>query len=264
MGILLLANGITEEFRPKDLTFTDEELLLIFDDFEKLRTHRLYEVPNTWCVWGENDPINKVSDEFNKIGLNILEQDCYSPILFLHDTEVDPSWNLTDRMIMSGYDVFEDEMLIFFDEIAADIMEERRLAREEGGVDLNTQLNIKQIGISKDKRIIFNFDIDQQSQEFFIDENLLEFAEKIHNFLKFEYKDENVFAIYADKNIIFISDDDKVKPLIEKIIAFFENKENYEACSVLRNTYERWEKYKKENPNTKNPSENKDDSKKSK
>lgn len=266
MAVLLYANGLTEEFRPKEFTFTDEELLKIFGDFDRTRTFRLYEVPNTWCVWGENDPMDKVPDEFNKIGTDILDQPCYSPILFLHDTEIDPSWNLTDRMILSGYDDFKLEMLKFFDDVAADIMEERRIAREEEGENVQPPIAMDQIGITEDKRIIFRFDIDNQPSGFFIEENLLEFAKKVHNFLKFKYKDGDIFAVYADKNIIMISEDAKVKPLIEKLITFFKSQENYEACSVLRNTFERWERYKLDSQNKapakKDPKE--DDSKETK
>lgn len=249
MAILLYPNGLTEEFKSKEFTFTDEELIIIFGDFDKTRTFRLYEVPNTWCVWGENEPIDKVPDEFNKIGSDILDQPCYSPILFLHDTEIDPAWDLTDRMIMFGYDDFKLQMLQFFDDVAADIMEERRIAREQEGVNPQTPIVMEQVGISEDKRIIFKFDIDNQPQEFFAEENLLEFAKKAHNFLKFKYRDGDIFAVYADKNIIMVSEDNKVKPLIEKLIAFFKSQENYEACSVLRNTFERWEKYKLDSQN---------------
>ena len=35
---------------------------------------------------------------------------------------------------------------------------------------------------------------------------------------------------------------------IKKIIALFESRENYEACSILRNTFAKWEKFKVENP----------------
>ena len=39
--------------------------------------------------------------------------------------------------------------------------------------------------------------------------------------------------------------DKKVKPFIDRILAYYNNKENYEASSVVRNTYEKWAKYKK-------------------
>jgi len=39
-------------------------------------------------------------------------------------------------------------------------------------------------------------------------------------------------------------EDSQVKPFIEKIIAYFQSKENYEACSVIRNVYEKWIAFK--------------------
>jgi hypothetical protein len=100
------------------------------------------------------------------------------------------------------------------------------------------------VGISKDKRVIWKFDLDKQTQEFFIENNLMEFANKVHDFLKFSYKDGEVFAIQADKNIIIVMDDHQVKPFMDKLIALFKNMERYEACSVLRNTYDTWKKFK--------------------
>lgn len=41
-----------------------------------------------------------------------------------------------------------------------------------------------------------------------------------------------------------VMSDNQVKPFIEKIIAYFQHHENYEACSIIRNTYDRWIKYK--------------------
>jgi hypothetical protein len=268
VSILLYGNGLTEEFKPENLTFTDEEFLGIFSDYDRIRTYRLHEVPNTWCIWGDYDPVDKFPDIFNKIGTDILEQACYSPILFIHDTEIDPSWRLTEDMIMSEYNDFKGDMLRFFDDIAADIMYERQIMREQSGNPTPNLIVLEQTGISEDKRIIFNFDMDKQVHEFFAEESLLEFANKVHNFLKFSYKDGDIFAIYADKNIIMVMKEDHVNPFIQKIIAFFESKENYEACSILRNAYDRWKKYKdakvkeikKESPpNADNDSTNEED-----
>ena len=262
MSVLLYANGLTEEYRPKNLVFTDEELLTIFPEFDIIKSFRLYEIPNTWCLWGENAPIDKRADEFNKLGSDILEQPCYSPILFIHDSEIDPSWKLTDVIIYSGYDDFRKEMLKFFDDIAADILNENERLRKQTGSPPRL-LILEQTGISADKRIIFNFDTKKQVDEFFIDENLWDFATKVHNFLKFSYQDAHTFAIYADKNIIIVMNDDDVDDFIKKIISFFESKENYEACSILRNTHEKWVKFKKNNPreiqeDKENPEEDKD------
>jgi len=246
MSIILYANGLTEEFRPKENTFLDEELLGIFPDFDKIRSFRLLEIPNVWCLWGENNPIDKLKDEFSKLGSDILEQSCYSPILFIHDTEINYNWNLIDITIFFGYNDFRMEMLKFFENIASDILNERERIFEDSGKKLK-QIILEQTGVSKDKRIIFKFDIEKQIHEFFMEENLMEFAKKVHDFLKSDYRNGDIFVIYADKNIIIVLDDDHVESFIKKIIDFFESKENYEVCSVLRNTYKKWVKYKKEN-----------------
>jgi len=250
MAVLLYANGLTEETRPKKHTFTDKELLDIFGDYPKMRSFRLYEVPNTWCLWGEYDPQDSQEDEFNKLGTDILEQPCYSPILFVHDTEIDPNLRLTDEMIIMGYEDFRVELLHFFDAIAKDILKERERERQSSGSPQKLMI-LEQDGVSPDKRIIFRFDIDKQVEEFFIRENLIEFAQKVHKYLKFFHKNRNRFWIYADKNIIIRMEVDQVKPFIEKIIALFESEENYEACSVIRNAYEKWVQWKKENPSPK-------------
>lgn len=243
MAILLYANGITEELKSADHTFTDQEIYNIFEGFDRIRSFRLYEVPNTWCVWGQREPVNKSPDEFNQVGTDILDQPCYSPILFIHDTEINPGWMLTDDVILSGYGDFHNELTNFFNEVAKGILEERERIRQETGEPPNL-LVMEQKGISEDKRIIFQFDMDKQVEEFFSEPNLSEFAKKVHNFLKFSYKDGDIFTIYADKNIIMVMSDNQVKPFIEKIIAYFQHHENYEACSIIRNTYDRWIKYK--------------------
>jgi len=208
-----------------------------------LGSERACKVPNTWCVWGQREPVNKSPDEFNQVGTDILDQPCYSPVLFIHDTEINPGWMLTDDVILSGYGDFHNELTNFFNEVAKGILEERERIRQETGEPPNL-LVMEQKGISEDKRIIFQFDMDKQVEEFFSEPNLSEFAKKVHNFLKFSYKDGDIFAIYADKNIIMVMSDNQVKPFIEKIIAYFQHHENYEACSIIRNTYERWVKYK--------------------
>jgi hypothetical protein len=243
MAILLYANGLTEELKPAEFTFTDQEIYGIFEGYDKIRSFRLPEVPNTWCVWGERIPINKAADEFNQVGSDIVDQKCYSPVIFLHDTEINPAWRLTDDMILAGYIEFRNELNEFFNEVAKGILEEREQMRMQSGQPPNLMV-LEQMGISEDKRIIFRFDMDKQIEEFFSEPNLGEFARKVHNFLKFSYKDGDIFAIYADKNIIIVMADPQVKDFIEKIIAYFQHHENYEACSVIRNTYEQWIKFK--------------------
>jgi len=263
MAILLYNNAITEEYVPVKYTFTDTEILAVFKGFAFIRSYRLADIPNTWCVWGQRNPINRKEDEYSYLGSEVLEQPCYSPILFIHDTEMDPKWRLTEEIILQGYNDFKEDMHSFLNDISRDLLEEKKKQREERG---ETAPYIEPVGVSKDKRVIYLFDIDKQQPEFFMTENLSAFADNVHKFLKFSYKDGNTFAIFANNQTIFVIEDEKVKPFIEKIIAFFESQENYEACSVIRNTYEKWVKYKekkkKENKKKgldKNKNENEDE-----
>lgn len=243
MAIQLYANGITEEFKPSKFTFTDAELLDIVEKYINIRSFRLYEVPNVWCIWGEKKPEDTLEEDFNSVGTNILDQPCFAPLLFMHDSEINPAWGLTDQMIMVGYDEFKQSLGEFFDEVAKDILKEKARVRDESGKPPQS-LNLEEMGVTKDKKILFKFDIDKQNEEFYMDANLHEFANKVHNFLKFSYQEDPVFAIYGDKNVVIISEDNKVKPFIDKILAYYNAKENYEASSVVRNTYEKWAKYK--------------------
>jgi hypothetical protein len=244
MAILLYGNGITEEFKPAQFTFSDAELIAIFEKYVNIRSFRLYEVPNSWCLWGEMKPDDTLEEDFNSVGTNILDQPCFSPILFLHDSETNPDWGLTDQMIMMGYEDYKKSLTEFFDEVAKEILHDRAKLRDQAGRPPQS-LVLEELGVTNDKKILFRFDIDKQKEEFYMEANLQEFANKVHNFLKFSYQEDPVFALYGDKNIVIVAEDNKVKPFIDKILAYYNNKENYEASSVVRNTYEKWANYKK-------------------
>lgn len=258
MGVILYANGLTEEIRPKESVFTDKELLVYFNKFDKIKTYRIFEVPNTWCIWGEYNNIKGREDEFNRLGSGIVDNKCYSPIIFLHDTEIDESWNLTDNVIYKSYDEFKREFLSFLDAIAIDILREAEILRREMGESPNF-MRLEQIGVSSDKRIIFSFDFKKQNEEFFHPENIREFAKKVHEFLNKNYKDGEVFAVYADKNMILTLKDSQVGIFLNKIMSIFETMEEYEKCETIKKVYERWLKYKekKEAKNDKNKKPNK-------
>jgi hypothetical protein len=238
--IILYSNGLTEEISPEGSTFTDNELIELFKEFDRTRTLRLDDIPNTWCIWGEND--KPIIDDYNKFGSDILEIHCYSHILFLHDTEVDPSWNLTDQIIYHSYNEFKKDLLKFFDEIAIETMEEMDKIREENG---NPEIiSLEQAGVSLDKRIIFKFNPDKQPVDFFKKENFSSFAKKSYEFLKKNYKNGDVFAIFADRKMIIVLDDDKVKEFIDQLSKVFEKKEEYIICSDIAKIYKKWETYK--------------------
>jgi hypothetical protein len=231
---------------PKEFTFTDQEILHIFNDSPSFKTVRLVEVPNTWCVWGNSE--KEDDEDFNKLGSDILQRDIYSPIMFVHDTEINPSWMLTDDPILKDYKKFKEDLIHFFDKVAENIMrenEENVNRTEQNLVFLNT------IGPTEDKRVLFEFDPHRQSNEFYKNNFFTNFSNKVHTFLKKSYKDSKDFIIFEDKRSIIIVADENVNFIIDKIIKDFEEKENYEKCSELKTVMEKWKKYKKKkNPRT--------------
>jgi len=235
MAIILYSNGLTEEILPQGLTFSDEEILGFFKAFNNIQTKRLDEVPNTWCVWGELK--NPAEDDYNKLASEVIQEHCYSQIFFLHDTEVDPSWNLTDAIIYHNYPIFKKQILKFLDEIAIETIREIEQIREETG---KTNMSLEQVAVSTDKRVIFKLDPNKQDSHFFKHDNFQEFAIKCYNFIDTSYKDGVIFPIYADKKMIIVLEESQVKQYLDLLIDFFQKKEEFEKCARLRDIYKNW------------------------
>lgn len=236
MAVILYPSGVTELYEPQLHTFSDEDILKMFNDYEHIRTARLYEIVNTWCVWG----VNKKEDElnYNKLGSDILQENVFCHVLFIHDTEINPAWMLTDTIIYKGYDHFKTELLQFFDEVAESVIRESQEQRTEGGNQNLLFLNT--VGPTEDKRVLFEFETDKQSQEFYDDKNFFHFAIKIREYLAEHYIDADKFYIYQDKKSIIFVKNENVEALINSLIGFFERTEKYEYCSEIKAIYQRW------------------------
>lgn len=239
MAVILYGNGLTEEITPLGFTFSDAEILNFFKDYN-IQTKRLDEVPNTWCVWGELKKPNE--DDYNKLASEIIREHCYSHLIFLHDTEVDPSWNLSDTIIYDGYDVFKKKMLKFLDEVAIVTIREIEQIRSASGKP--NLMALDQVAVSADKRVIFRFNPDKQQPDFFKPLHFEEFANKSFNFLDKFYKEGDVLPIFADKKMIIVMDDIQVKQYIDLIIKFFEDKEEYLKCARINEIYKNWSEFK--------------------
>ena len=254
MSVILYSNGLTEELTPKGHTFSDEEILTLFVEFDNIQTQRLDEVPNTWCVWGEIQ--NPQVDDYNKLASDVLQLHCYSHLIFLHDTEVNPSWNLSESIIHHGYADFKKSLLLFLDSVARETIQKIEQARHQYGQP--NLMVMDQVGVSIDKRIIFNLNPDNQPPEFYGPVNFPEFAEKCYQFLKKNYKDGEVFAIFADKKMIIVLKDEKVKIFIDHLIKIYEAKEDYLVCAEITDIYKKWETFKNKTPKKRGrPSKNK-------
>ena len=241
MAVILYPSGVTETYIPEKLVFADSEILKIFNEFTQIRTARLYEVPNTWCVWANNEE----DDEsiFNKLGSDIVQQNIFSEIMFIHDTELDPAWMLTDDIILNGYEDFRIDLLQFFDDIAENVIKESERIREEQG---NNLIFLTTIGPSPDKRVFLEFDPHKQSTEFWQRMHFSAFCNKVHEFLSKFYKDGDMFVLFADKKSIILVKDENVDFIMDKIIYEFENyAERYEQCNDLNKVYKSWKKFKR-------------------
>ena len=245
MAIILYGNGLTEEIIPSKYTFSDQEILEFFKEFNNIQTKRLDEVPNTWCVWGE---LTKPSEEdYNKLASEVIREHCYSKLFLLHDTEVDPSWNLTDAVIYEGYEGFKKKILKFLDEVAIETIREIEQIRETSGKP--NLMALDQVAISMDKRVIFKFNPDKQQGDFFKPSHFEEFANKCFNFLDKFYKDGDTLPIYADKKMIIVLDDSQVDQVINILIDFFEKREEYLKCARIKEIHKSWINFKsKKNP----------------
>lgn len=248
MAIILYPSGVTETLSPEKLVFSDQEILNIFKEYDMLRTARLYEVPNTWCVWGNNKTADHAN--YNKLGSDIVQEDIFTEIMFIHDTELDPSWMLTDNMIFRNYEDFRMELLQFFDDIAENVIQESERVREQQGIPHNLVI-LTTIGPTEDKRVMFEFDPHSQSSEFWKQPYFGEFSNKVSEFITKFYKNGDTFVLWTDKKSVIVVSDENVPFIIDKIIEHFKTVERYEECNMLSKVIRQWKRH-----NTKRKKEN--------
>lgn len=261
MAVIQYSNGIIEDFKAENLTFSDKEFLDILKDYDDIRTLRLIEISNTWCVWGHN---TKSSDdtplEFNRIGSSIVDEDIFSPLLIVHDGELDPDWNLNDTIILNTYKEFKDSVVLFINDIAQNVLdlEQESNSLDDDSSDNTNLMVLTPLGPTRDKKVLFELNIDKQSKEFLNPPNFEQFAQKVIDywnqfFIENIDMDDNTCVIYADSKTIIIIQDDEVKYLTELLVRFFESVEDYETCSNLHKYYNAWVLYIKNNKKVDNP-----------
>jgi hypothetical protein len=254
MALLLYSNGLTEEYRPIDLTFTEAELVKIFSDFPEIKTNRLITVVNTWCVYGNSptpDPF-----EFNRIASDITRSLIYSPALFVHDSEINPAWNATDAILYKSYAEFSFEIRKVVDAAATNIVNELESSTEyEEKVAFLPQLIT--IGSTPDKRILFGFNPAEQSDEFYKNDEFYKFSQKVYDYLAHNKQEKEPFTIYADKKAIIIVDAAHVVSFLNTMLEKFKSKEEYEICTDISKMIKQWPAKTKKTRRKKSSDENK-------
>ena len=242
MAIILYSNGIVEEYKSNDLVFTDEEILHVFDGFKRIRSRRLIEIPNVWCLWGESEV--KQDNEYSTIGSNLMEDHIFSIVVFIHDTELDPSWRLSESVIYGDYPLFKEGMMGLIDHVAKlTIKESQEKRRLEGNDDNIVYLDTK--GSTDDKKVLFELDPKKQSLNFYKEQNFKNFAYKVSEYLKdHHYESGIMFYIYEDNKMIMYIRNRDVEEILTKIIQFYEKKEKYERCKIVTDALEKWRDFK--------------------
>jgi len=240
MALVIYSNGIAEEMLPLNDTFTDDELVGSFNMYESIKSHRLSEIPNCWCVWGfiSNPP----EHEFNKLASEIADEDVHSHLIFVHDSELNMNWGITDSILYKSYSTFMKQVGDYIKEMVKYIANE--VEKEYENADTTSMIFLRAVGHTADKRVLYVFNPDEQSENFYVD-GWDKFSFKIYVYLKENFDKEPVeenkpFVIYSDSKTIVIVEDKYVNEVVGSVLQFFERVENYEACSYISSVRERW------------------------
>lgn len=240
MALVIYSNGIFEEYLPVDNTFEESELAGLFEEYKEIRTIRLAEVPNCWLVWAEMD--DPPENEFNKFASEMLDEDIYSHIVFVHDSELNRDWNVTDDILYKSYQDFIAEVGVYIKGLVEYIANETQKEYEAQGT--TAMVLITPIGPTEDKRVLYHFDPDNQIDDFYKN-GWNKFAHKVIDYLRENFDKEPIekdkpFVLFADNKNIVITDDDKVNQIIDNLLKEFQRIEDYETCSFISYVREQW------------------------
>jgi hypothetical protein len=237
MAHLLYSNGITEEFNPKNLTFTEEELVNLFTEFAEIKSERMIVILNTWGIYGVNS--NNDPADFNKIASDMLNIPIYSRVLFVHDSELNIEWNVSDNILYKNYKEHSIEIIKLIEETATDIVNELEASQQyEEKIDHLPQLVT--IGATPDKRVLFGFNPNEQTSEFYNHDEFYTFSQKVYNYIIHNKQVKEPFTIYADKKAVIIIDPKYVISFLNTMLEKFKSKEEYEICTDISNIIKTW------------------------
>lgn len=234
MAILLYSNGITEEYKPANLVFTDEELVTLFSEYSEIKTVRTPTILNTWCIFG----VSNIGDNYNKIASYIAGHDILTYTLFVHDSEINHTWNVTDNILYNDYQEFIKILYSVIEEIAIKIM------KELGSTTKNTAAlpQLVTLGTMKDdaKRILFGFNPTDQHQDFYEGEEFTIFSNKIYEYLTTNKQTEEPFTIYSDQKAVIVVESAHIESFLNLLLENFKGREEYEICIKIKDMITEW------------------------
>ena len=239
MALLLYPSAILEKYKPKSLVFTEEEILTLFSEYSHVRTVRIPSILNTWCVYGANTKDD--ASNFNRIASDIIEYPVYSHMLFIHDSELNPDWNVTDNILYKGYSEFVVSVKNKIDETSSNIIKELE-SMNEYQEKIDFLPNIVNVGQTPDKRLLFLFNPDDQTKEFYNNEEFYLFSQKVYEYIIHNKQKKHPFTIYADSRAVIIIDENKVKSFLTSLLEKFKTKEEYEICENITKIMDSWSK----------------------
>jgi len=234
MALILYSNGLTEIYKPKNSIFSEEELVSLFSEFSEIKTVRLNSILNAWCIYGYSK--NEDLIDFNRIASDIIKESIYSHVLYVHDSELNTKWNVTDFVISKNYNEFLDEIKKYIDIIAKTILQEYE--ENEQTADIIPQLIT--MGSTIDKRILFLFDPEEQSKEFYENEEFYRFSQRVYEYISNNKQEKEPFTIYSDKKAMIIVNTSNVKTFLNTILEKFKSKEEYEICTDISKIIDKW------------------------
>lgn len=227
MAILVYSSGILEEYKSRNLVFSEYDFLEIFKEFEKFESYRLLFPLNSWCLCAKVDDV----DKYNYIASKITGENIYSHALFIHDSEINPDWKITDDILYDNYTKFYQDMKTLLVDIANEISE---------NVPEYTP-SLEPIGTTADKKILFAFDIQKQPKEFWASEIFDKFAERTYQYISKNKQLTEPFTIFSDDKAIVAIETPKVNDFLTAILEKFQSKEEYEICKNIANIRNEWD-----------------------
>jgi len=251
--IILYSNGIIEEILPKDKVFTNEELSDSFKEFKSLSSIRLIDIPNTWCLWGvmETPPDN----EYNRVGSEIVEHDISSHLLIIHDSEINPSWDISDHILYKPYNEFAIDVNQFIVEIVKDIVDSNIEELKQNPDKIIGMLFLTAIGQTNDKRVLFEYDPFKQNDDFYANSSFDMFQSKTFAYLKENFWNDLIreirpLTVFSDNKTIIIINDNNIKKYFSELLNYYSKKEQYENCEEINKIKIAWISYLESNETT--------------